>query len=75
MAGNISNILETINSPDCIVKGTKNEFIALRHYPKTNLGNKYCVVVYKENKDGFIITAFFTSKPETIRKRGIIWQK
>ena len=75
MAGNISIILETINSPDFIVKGIKDELIALKHYSKTNLGEKYCVVIYKENGDGFIITAFFTSKPETIRRRGIIWQK
>lgn len=75
MAGNMSNILETLNAPDCIVKGSKDELIALRHYVDTNLGAKHCVVVYKENKDGFIITAFFTSKPETIIRRGIIWKK
>jgi len=75
MAGNISNILETVNSPDCIVQGSKEELIALRHYAMTNLGEKHCIVVYKENKDGFIITAFFTSKPEKIRKKGVIWQK
>ncbi|MCK4306827.1 hypothetical protein KAW50_01215 [candidate division WOR-3 bacterium] len=75
MAGNISNIMETVNSPDYIMKGSRGELIALKHYSKTNLGEKYCVVVYKENEDGFIITAFFTSKPETIRKRGVIWQK
>lgn len=75
MAGNISNILETVNSPDCIVKGFKGEFIALKYYSKTNLDEKHCVVIYKENRDGFIITAFFTSRPETIKKRGVIWQK
>jgi len=75
MAGNISIIMETVNSPDCIVKGFKDELIALRYYSKTNLGPKHCIVVYKENKDGFIITAFFTSNPQTIKKRGVIWQK
>ena len=75
MAGNISNILETVNSPDYIVKGSKDELIALKHYFKTNLGEKNCVVVYRENRDGFIITAFFTSRPETIKKRGVLWQK
>ncbi|HAW50699.1 TPA: hypothetical protein DCX16_07105 [bacterium] len=75
MAGNITIILETVNSPDYIVKGLKDELIALRYYSKTNLGEKYCVVVYKENKDGFIITAFFTSKPETIKKGSVLWQK
>ncbi|MGB2804028.1 MAG: hypothetical protein WBD64_03910, partial [Candidatus Zixiibacteriota bacterium] len=72
MAGNMSKVMETVNLPDCIVKGFKGEKIALKHYYKTNIKEKYCVVVYKENRDGFIITAFFTSKPETIRKRGVI---
>ena len=75
MAGNITNIMETMNSPDYIVKGLKDELIAIKHYHTTNLGEKYCVVIYKENKDGFIITSFFTSKPETIKKGGVIWQK
>lgn len=75
MAGNIANIMETVNSPDYIVKGSKGELIALKHYPVTNLGEKHCVVIYKENKDGFIITAFFTSKPKTIKKGGVVWQK
>ncbi len=75
MAGNMPKVMETVNSPDCIVKGFKDELIAIKHYSKTNIKEKHCVVVYKENRDGFIITAFFTSKPETIRKRGMIWQK
>jgi len=76
MAGNINNIMETVNSPDYIIKGTRGESIALKHYLKTNISEKHCVVIYKENKDGFIITAFLTSKPETIRKEGdIIWQR
>jgi hypothetical protein len=75
MAGNIANILDTVNSPDIIVEGSRGEQIAVKHFSKTNLGEKHCVVIYRENKDGFIITAFFTSKPETIRKRGVIWEK
>ncbi len=75
MAGNVSKVIEAVNSPDYIVKGFKGELIALKHYSKTNIKEKHCVVVYKENKDGFIITAFFTSKPEIVRKRGLIWRK
>jgi len=71
----MSMVMETVNSPDCIVKGIKGELIALKHYSKTNIKEKHCVVVYKENREGFIITAFFTSKPETVRKRGVIWRK
>ena len=65
MAGNITIVMEIINSPDYIVKGRKDEFIALKYYSNTNLDKKHCVVVYKENKQGFIITAFLTSRLET----------
>lgn len=75
MSGNTDKILETVNSPDYIVKGFKEELIALKYYLKTKLGEKHCVVIYKENEDGFIITAFLTSKPEKLLKRGVIWQK
>ena len=75
MAGNVEKIMDTVNSPDYIVEGSKGELIALKHYLQTNLGEKHCVVVYRENDDGFIITSFFTSKPDTIIKRGVIWQK
>jgi len=75
MAGNIDMVMETVNSPDFIAKGGKDELLAIRYYVHTNLGKKYCVVVYKENRDNFVITAFLTSKPEKIKKRGIIWEK
>jgi len=75
LAGNMSKIMETVNSPDYIVKGLKNELIAIKYYAQTNITKKHCVVVYKENEDGYIITAFLTSKPQTIRKGGVIWRK
>jgi hypothetical protein len=76
MAGNIDKVMETVNSPDCLVEGLKGEILALKYYPKTNIMEKHCVVVYRErDKDGFIITAFFTSKPETIKRRNVIWKR
>lgn len=76
MAGNKEKVLETVSEPDFIVNGKMNALIALKHYDKTNITEKYCVVVYKETEiDGFVITAFFTSKPETIKSSGIIWKK
>ena len=75
LAGNVSKVMETVNSPDYIVRDLKNELIAIKYYAQTNITKKHCVVVYKENKDGFIITAFFTSKPQTIKKGGVIWRK
>lgn len=76
MAGNQDLVFETIESPDCIVQGEKDELIAIKHYQKTSISEKNVVVVYKETADdGFIITTFMTSKPEKIFKRGVLWKK
>ncbi len=42
-----------------------------------SLREENMVVVYKEtiNNDGFVITAFMTSKPEKIFKKGVLWKK
>jgi hypothetical protein len=75
MAGNLDLVFESLEDPDFIVEGWANELIALKHYKKTSISEKYVVIVYKEGKDGFIITAFMTSKHDKILKRGVIWKK
>lgn len=66
----------TIENPDYIVQGEKNELIAMRHYKKTSISEKNMVVIYKETRDdGFVVTAFLTSKPDKISKRGLVWKK
>jgi hypothetical protein len=77
MAGNLDLVLETLSDPNFIAQGGSDELIAMRHYPKTSITEKDAVVVYKEvsENDGFVITAFLTSKPQKILKRGILWQK
>lgn len=76
MAGNLDLVLETIENPDCIVQGKKNELIAVRHYPKTSISEKNMVVAYRETTDdGFVITAFMTSRPENIFEKGVLWKK
>lgn len=77
MAGNQDLVFETIEGPDCVVQGEKDELIAIRRYQKTSISEKNMVVVYREtiNNDGFVITAFMTSKPERIFKKGILWEK
>lgn len=73
---NVYKVLETVGAPDYIVKGRMDELIAVKHYTRTNITEKYCIVVYKEYRDsGFIITSFFTSRPQTIKRGGIIWEK
>lgn len=69
-------VIETVSSPDNIVYGHSKELLAVKHYSKTSIGEKHCVVVYKEeNGDGFIVTAFMTSKGDKIIERGEIWRK
>lgn len=62
MAGNRDIVLETLENPDIIVGGVKDEFIAIKRYAKTSISKKHAVVIYKEHEnDGFVITAFMTS--------------
>ncbi len=75
MAGYLDHVIETIEYPDWLVKGWTDEIIALKLYPVSPVREKYLVVIYKDHPDGFVITAFMTSKHETIVKRGIIWEK
>ncbi len=73
LAGLAFEVLEIINHPDMIVKGLTGELLALR-----KINKKYLVSIYREinKKDGFIITAFFTSDLESLlKKRKIIWQR
>ncbi len=66
------HVLETIEDPDAVARGKTGELLALKA-----LEGRTLVVAYKETskKDGFVITAFFTTQPDRIRKRGLIWQK
>lgn len=76
MAGNQDIVFETMEDPDVIVGGEKNEFLAVKHYVKTSISEKYAIVIYTEQEnDGFVITAFMTSKPEKIIKRGVVWKR
>jgi hypothetical protein len=76
MAGYFYDVLETIGDPDYVVAGKKEELLAARFYKKTHIGSKHLIVIYKEtNAEGFIITAFMTSKIDDILRRKILWQK
>ncbi len=72
MAGYYDDVLQTIESPDFIIKGYRDALIALRRTGK----NKFLSVVYKElsKSDGFVITAYFTKKLN-LEREVILWQK
>lgn len=75
MNGQKERVLETISKPEMIQEGDFGELIALRFYEKSPLTSKYLAAIYKEatDKDGFIITAYYTAKPSERRK--IIWKR
>ena len=60
MTGEGERILETLSLADYVQEGDSGTLIAVKHYPKTPLTEKYCCVVYRElsQDDGFILTAY-----------------
>ena len=64
------DVLETVRNPDRIVAGNTNELLAVTEYMPAN----WLVVVYRElNGDGFIITAFSTSKTVWLSRKRQLW--
>jgi hypothetical protein len=72
LAGYRDRVLEAIEHPDGIARGKSGELMAFISVDRRTL-----VVVYRETSasDGFVITAFFTTQPDRIRKRGVVWAK
>lgn len=68
-------ILETLAEPDLIQQGDFGELLAVRFYSETPLTSKFLVVVYREvdSEDGFILTAYLTSRPSA--RRITIWKR
>ena len=76
MSGNLDKVLETVSEPSRLLAGTRGETLALRDYDSTSISRKTAVVVYRDEPDGFVITAFFTSKPSKIEaNRETLWPK
>ena len=77
LAGLHEWVLEVIADPDAIAVGWEGTLIATQHRTETPLGEKDVIVVYREEgtDDGFVITAFMTSRVDKVWKRGVIWQR
>lgn len=71
LAGYYDEVLSTVDDPDYIVQGYREAITALKEVEK----GRFLAVVYKElGSDGFIITAYFSSKVK-IEKEVVLWQK
>jgi len=70
LAGYYDQVLDTVENPDFILTGYNGALIGVRAMGR----RKYLAVVYKEigRNDGFVITAYFTSR---IAKSSIRWRK
>ena len=74
MAGYYFDVLETVANPGWVFEGDYDELWAVKLISK----RKAMLVIYKEPKeqnDGFIITAFFTTKVRKLLTRRILWQQ
>ncbi|HSC71740.1 MAG TPA: hypothetical protein VLH58_10330 [Candidatus Methylomirabilis sp.] len=58
-----------------IQRGDFGALLAIRLYPDTPLTRKFMVVAYREvsGDDGFILTAYLTSRPSAARET--IWRR
>ncbi|MGI8637515.1 MAG: hypothetical protein ACR2KZ_19125 [Segetibacter sp.] len=75
VAGYYYEILETIENPQSIYQGNRDELIAVS--VKQEPTNKFIVVVYKEidSTDGFVITAYISNKEDQFEKKKILWKQ
>jgi hypothetical protein len=72
----VNEVKKAVEDPDYIVSGWFGEYLALRFCRIAPKRPKYLCVVYRElNKEGFVITAFFISKPHRLLRRGVLWRK
>jgi hypothetical protein len=54
---------------------TDSEWLAIRRYTRTPMGEKYVVVAYREmsTEDGFILTAYLSRRPSS--RREVLWKR
>jgi hypothetical protein len=73
--GLIELLRYVVQVPDSVHAGNNKELLAIKYIKEID---KSIVVVYRElsinqEQDGFIVTAYLTSRPESVTKRMQIW--
>ena len=72
LAGMRLEVLDAVANPSRILVGGAGEFLAVQE----TLTGRHLVVVYREHEnDGFVITAFITSKTKSLNRRNQLWSK
>lgn len=72
LAGYYHAVLETVRGPDGVYEGDGGELLAV----SKRFGSRALVVVYRElsRSDGFVITAFFTTRMKQFERRRLVWK-
>jgi len=72
--GEQGRIREVLENPEFVVEGAaKDTRVCYRFYESTPVASKYLAVVVKVlDKEGFIITGYFT---ERVRRGRVLWRK
>ncbi|HBY93891.1 MAG: hypothetical protein M5U01_20995 [Ardenticatenaceae bacterium] len=70
LAGYYDDVLDSVEDPDLVLRGYRGALIAVHGHGR----KRYLMVVYREVSadDGFVITAYFTSK---IDRGKAIWKR
>lgn len=70
LAGRIDDVLVAVEQPDWVTRGYGGALVAWKGFGRS----RYLAVIYREvsRDDGFVITAFHTTKP---RKRQKLWPR
>ncbi len=70
----LPKIINVIYRPDYILKGSEGEYLAVKKIARKK---SWLVVPYKEvsQKDGFVLTAYFSSNLTWLLKKEIVWNK
>ncbi len=73
MAGYYFEVLETLQEPEAIYQGKSEELLAAKQIE----AGKYLIVIYREvsPEDGFVITAFLTSRINQVERRTRLWPR
>lgn len=73
MAGYFFEVLETLQEPDAIYEGKSQELLATREIDP----GRHLIVIYRElsPEDGFVITAFLTTRITMIERRRRLWPR
>ncbi len=75
MKNQLDRIKETVVNPDEVRESVYNPSVLLFYklYEGTPVTEKHLLVVIKTlNREGFIVTAFFTDR---VKKGGLVWKK